>query len=71
MMRGDELANRGLELADAAMDARPQLFVREFREATLHEVQPGSVRGHEVGVNARPFGEPVPDQRRLVRRSCP
>jgi hypothetical protein len=67
MMRGDELANRGLELRDTAMNAAPQLFVREFREPALHEVQPGSVGGREVDVEARTFGEPVPDHRRLVR----
>ena len=68
MMRGDELANRGLKLGDTAMDTAPQLFVCELREPALHEVQPGSVGGREVDVKARSFGEPVPDQRRLVRR---
>ena len=38
MMRGDELANRGLQLGDAAMDAAPQLLVGELGEPALHEV---------------------------------
>jgi hypothetical protein len=40
MTRSDEFANRRLELNDAAMDAPPQLFVREFGEPALHMYSP-------------------------------
>ena len=53
MMRGDELANRRLQLRDAAVDAAPQLFVREFGEPALHEVQPRPVGRREVDVKTR------------------
>jgi hypothetical protein len=66
MMGGDELPNRRLQLRDAAMDAAPQLFVRERGEPAFHEVQPGSIGGCEVDVKARALREPVPDQRGLV-----
>ena len=68
MMRGNEFPNRRLELRDAAVHPSPQLFVREFGEPPLHEVQSRPVRRREVDVEARPLGEPVPDQRRLM---CP
>ena len=32
----------------------------------FHQVQPGGAGGREVDMEAGPFGEPVPDQRRLV-----
>src|SRR5688572_23617341 len=67
MMRGDELANRRLQLRDAAMDAAPELFVRELGEPTLDQVQPGPIGRREVHVKARALGLPVPDQGRLVR----
>ncbi len=43
MMGGNELPDRGLQLGDAAVDASPQLFVRELGKPALHEVQPRAV----------------------------
>jgi len=65
MVRSDEFANRRLQLHDAAMDAAPQLFVRELGEPAFHEVQPGAVGAREMDVRARALGEPIPDQRSL------
>ena len=67
MMRGDEFANRGLQLRDAAMGAATELFVRQLGEPALDEVQPRPVRRREVDVKARALREPVSDQRGLMR----
>ena len=53
--------------ADAAMHAAAELFVCEFGEPPLYEVQPRPVGGREVDVEPRALGQPVSDQRRLVR----
>ena len=67
VMRIDEVANRRFELGDAAMHAATQLFGGEFGEPALYQVEPRPVGRCEMDVKARPFGEPVADQRRLVR----
>jgi hypothetical protein len=66
VMGVDVLANRGVELRDAAVDAAPQLLGRQVREPAFDQVEPGSVGRREVDVHARPLGQPLPDPSRLV-----
>ena len=40
MVRRDEFSNRGLQLCDAAVDTSTELFVGEFGEPALNEIQP-------------------------------
>ena len=48
------------------MHSTAQLLFGEQPKPALHQVQPGGAGGREVDMEAGPFGEPVPDQRRLV-----
>ena len=66
--RGDELADGGFELGDAAVRAAAELLVREFSEPALDEVQPGAIgRRREVDVKAGPLREPVPIEKSIGR----
>ena len=65
-MRIDEGLNRRFELRHTAKDAAAKLFGRQQREPSFDETQPRGVRRCEVRVEAPAFGEPVPDQRRLM-----
>ena len=49
-----------------AMDAAPDLFVGQQPEPALDLVEPGGAGGCEMGLPARPFGEPVADRLGLV-----
>src|SRR6516225_6346025 len=62
----DEVHNIGAQSLDAAIDAAPDLFVGDEREETLNLIEPGRTGRREMDVPARPFGEPVADQRSLV-----
>ena len=48
------------------MCATPDLLFRQQPEAALHLVDPGRGCRREMAVPARPLGEPVADQLRLV-----
>ena len=65
VMRIDELANRGFELRDAAMRPAPQLFVGQFSEPPLDQIQPRPVGRREMHVKAWTLGQPVSNQRVL------
>jgi hypothetical protein len=67
MMSSDKLANRRLELRHAAVHAAPRLLIGQLGEPALDQVQPGAVGRGEVDVKARPFRQPVPNQRHLMR----
>ena len=66
VMRIDERLNRRFELRHAAKGAAADLLHRQLGEPAFDETQPRGVRRREVHVEARAFGEPVPDQRRFV-----
>ncbi len=55
-----------LQLGAALVHPTAQLLFGEQPEPALHQVQPGGAGGREMNMEAGPFGEPVPDQRRLV-----
>src|SRR6516225_10887371 len=63
----DEVHNVGAQSLDAAIDASPDLFVGDEGEEALDLIEPGRAGGREMDMPARPFGEPVADQRGLVR----
>ena len=48
------------------MDAAPDLLVGQQPEPALDLVEPGGAGGCEMGLPARPFGEPVADRLGLV-----
>ena len=48
VMGVDEGADGGFEFGDAAMNASPDLLVRQFGEPPLNEVEPRSIRRGEV-----------------------
>jgi hypothetical protein len=61
------VSNGGLQFAHAAMGTAPDLFVGRGSKEPFHEVDPRGAGGREVEMEAWPFGEPAPDQHRLVR----
>jgi Enoyl-CoA hydratase/isomerase len=63
----DEVHNVGAQSLDAAIDAAPDLFVGDEREEALDLIEPGRAGRREMDMPARSFGEPVADQRGLVR----
>ena len=67
MVGVDELPDRRLEFADAAVRATTELFVRQFGEPAFDEVEPRAIRRRKVDVEPLPLREPVADERRLVR----
>jgi hypothetical protein len=66
VMHADVLTDGGFQLFDAAESTPSNAFVGEFGEPALHQVDPRTVGGREVDVEARPLGEPFPDHGRLV-----
>ena len=62
----DEVHNVGAQCLDAAIDAAPDLFVGDERKEALNLIEPGRTGRREMDVPARPFCEPVADQRSLV-----
>src|SRR2546428_2393685 len=67
LMRVNECLNGGLEFRHALVGPAPQLFVRQLSEPPLHQTQPGSIRRREMDMKAGTLGEPVANERRLVR----
>ena len=67
MVRGNEFSNSGLQLAHAAMNAATELFVGQFGEPALDQVEPRPVRRREVDVKTRSLREPILDHWSLVR----
>ena len=63
----DEAADSVLQFLGGAMDTTPQLLVGECGKPSLDQVEPTGRGGSEVQVEARSFGQPVADERRLVR----
>src|SRR5581483_12312856 len=63
----DEVHNVGAQSLDAAIDAAPDLLVGDDREEAFDLIEPGRAGWREMDMPARPFGEPVADQRGLVR----
>ena len=61
-----ELLDRRLELGHAAERPAPDLFHRQLGEPAFHQTEPGAVRGREMDMEARAFGEPISDQRGFV-----
>ena len=64
--RVDVVEDGALQLLGGAMDAAPDLFVGQQPEPALDLVEPGGAGGCEMGLPARPFGEPVADRLGLV-----
>ena len=64
--RVDVVEDGALQLLGGAMDAAPDLLVGQQPEPALDLVQPGGAGGCEMGLPARPFGEPVADRLGLV-----
>src|SRR6201993_600865 len=62
----EELRDRTLQFADAAMRAAANLLVGKLCKPTLDQIQPRAVGRGEVRVKAGPLGKPVPDRRSLV-----
>ena len=60
------MVNGCFQLSTALMHPTAQLLLRQQPKPSLHQVQPGCAGGSEVQVEARPFGQPVPDQRCFV-----
>ena len=63
----DEVHNVCAQSLDAAIDAAPDLLVGDKCEEALDLIKPGAAGRREVDMPAWPFGEPVADQRGLVR----
>src|SRR5882757_7113594 len=64
----DEVHNVGAQGLNAAIDAAPDLLVGDEAKETLDLIEPGRACRCEMDMPTRPFGEPVADQRSLVRR---
>ena len=56
----------GAQCGDAAIDSTPDLALCDEGEEAFDLIEPGGAGRGEVDMPARPFGEPVADQRRLV-----
>jgi len=63
----DVFANRSFEFLHAPEDPTTNPLVGNFGKPALHQVDPGTISGREMGVKAWSFGKPVPDHRRFVR----
>ncbi len=59
--------DRRLQLPRAAMGPPADLFFREGGKPSFDQIEPGSARGGEVHMEARPLGQPGTDGRRFVR----
>ena len=66
LMGLDELLDGRFELGHTAERAATDLLHRELGKPAFDEAEPRAVRRGEVDVEARTFGEPVPNQRRFV-----
>lgn len=62
----EEEQDRGVQLAQAAIGAAPDLFFGEDREPALDLVDRGRIGGCEVEMEARAPDQPAVDQGRLV-----
>ena len=62
----DKAADGLLEFFGGAMDAAAQLFFGQCGEPSFHQIDPGGRSGREVQVEARPLGQPVTNQLRLM-----
>src|SRR5207253_738473 len=67
MMCVDEVANSRFALHDAAVATTTQLFIGELGKPALDEIQPRAIGRREMHMKARPLGQPIADQRGLVR----
>ena len=61
------MSERRLQFSGAAMHATPELPFGQGGEPALYQVDPGAVGRREVDMKSWAFGEPVPDERGLVR----
>src|SRR5262247_1373398 len=59
----DIVADGVFEFAGAAEYTASNLFFREQREPTLHQINPGTSGGSEVQMEARSFEQPPLDRR--------
>src|ERR1700726_1514133 len=66
-MSFDEGSDVGAERGDAAIDAEADFALGDEGKETLDLIEPGRTCGRQVDVPARPLGQPIADQRRLVR----
>src|SRR5438105_9390148 len=66
VMRIDEFLNRRLELGHAPERPAAKLLVGQLGKPALDQAQPRRVGGGEVHVEARPLGEPTPNERRFM-----
>src|SRR5260221_8775410 len=62
-----EVHDVGAQGLDTAIDDAPDLLVGDKRKEALDLIEPGGAGGREMDMPARPFGEPVADQRGFVR----
>ena len=65
-MNVDVLPNSRLQLFHTSKDAAANALVGDLGEPAFDQIQPRSVSGGEVDMEARSFGKPVPDGRCLV-----
>ena len=65
-MNLDVLADGRFQFFHAAENATANSLVGKFGKPPLHQVDPGTVGGSEVEMEAGTFSEPFPDQGRLV-----
>ena len=65
-MNVDVLADSRFQFPDAAEDTSANTLVGDFGEPSLHQVEPGPVRGREVHMKAWSLGKPFPNDVGLV-----
>ena len=62
----DKFADRGFQILHAAKHATSNWFVGQFRKPAFDQVDPGTVGGREVNVEAWALGKPLANHRRFV-----
>jgi hypothetical protein len=67
VVHGDKFADRRFEILHTAKHVTANSFVGEFGKPALDQVDPGPVGGREVNMKVGALGEPVPDERRVMR----
>src|SRR5258708_503306 len=65
-MSFDEGSDVGAERCDAAIDAAADFALGDEGKEALDLIEPGRACGRQMDVPARPFGEPIADQRGLM-----
>lgn len=66
-MSVDEGSDVGAERSHTAIDAAAYFALGDEGKEALDLIEPGRACGRQMDMPARPFGQPIADQRRLVR----